>query len=197
MPKLHGSMSDHAKSSRQGSLAQERGRAFENAIISTARAYERARLLVLRKVDPPMFVTRIAGRVIARPKRSQFLDFVGAWTERGGRAVIIEAKSIKQAVLPLLTDRGLKQSQWDSLRVWHWSGAMVAVLWRHSGGVVWIAYDQLRAAIDAGSASFPARDGHAVAVDWARDRVEFLPVLRALADGKAAENVATLTETQD
>lgn len=160
-------------------LAQKRGKEFESAIIKTAFNYERNRLLVLRKVDPP--TVQFGGRLIR--KRSPFLDFVGSWTERGGRALFLEAKSVNQGVLPI-GDRGLKPEQWNSMRVWHWAGALTGIIWRHSTGVVWITYEDLRDKIDGGAVSFPARYGHSIACDWSTNTVDFLPILRRIEAGE-------------
>jgi penicillin-binding protein-related factor A (putative recombinase) len=109
------------------------GLAFQEAIYRTAAEYQHDGVLRLRKVDPP---TRVVGgganrRIIFQP--NPFLDFVGCWTERRGRAVFIEAKSTSEPKLPFDSSSGVTTSQLDSLRHWHNAGAVAFVLWEHAG----------------------------------------------------------------
>lgn len=116
------------------------GKAFEKEIEGVLVQYQAKNLLRMKKVDPPL--RYIGGRVLhlANP----FLDFIGSWTERGGRMVVMECKSTRpktgaqlpfmevlaEARLPL-GDGGLTDRQRDSLGRWHDAGAAAFVLWRH------------------------------------------------------------------
>jgi hypothetical protein len=105
-----------------------RGKRFEQEIADAALSYERARLLILRKVDPP---TRIVGRGRIVFLANPFLDFVGVWIEREGKAVFLEAKETSSGQLGLgQKTNGVTAPQLRSLRVWHHAGAVSAVLWR-------------------------------------------------------------------
>lgn len=107
----------------------KKGAAFEKLVAERLKIYESARLLVLRKVDPP---TRVIGkgRIIYLP--NPFLDYVGSWAEVGGRAVFIEAKETKNNKLGVgqSSSSGITVKQLHSLRVWQASGAVAAVLWK-------------------------------------------------------------------
>jgi hypothetical protein len=95
------------------------GKSYEKLFEMTAAAYERKGLLLLRKVDPP--VKFIAGRAIflANP----YLDYIGSWSERGGRLLCLEVKSTSK---PSLT---LEDSQRAAAVRWHEFGAVVAIIW--------------------------------------------------------------------
>lgn len=86
--------------------------------------------LRLRKVDPP---ARIMGGGAGRRViflENPFLDFVGVWTECGGRAVFIECKSTAKPKLTFDSDGGITTTQLDALRNWHNAGAVAFVLWQ-------------------------------------------------------------------
>lgn len=109
-----------------------RGKGFEHDIIERAKVYEAKKYLVLRKVDPPSRIIR--GRVLflANP----FLDFVGSFTERGGRAIFLEAKETHEDKLGIgAKTNGITDKQLHSLRVWHHSGAIAGTLWKCPAGV--------------------------------------------------------------
>lgn len=109
-----------------------RGKQFEADIKARLTYYEADRILVMRKVDPP---TRIVGpgRIIFLP--NPFLDFLGSWVERDGRAVFIEAKETKDAKLGLEQKQtGITKDQLRNLHIWHQANAAAGVLWRSSEG---------------------------------------------------------------
>ena len=111
------------------------GRAFENALEAIFTRYQSHNLLRLKKCEPPCKVIGFgpSRKVIFLP--NPFLDFVGAWTERGGRWVALEAKSTSKPTLALNTDKGLTVRQVDELRRWTIAGGATAVLWEFCGEV--------------------------------------------------------------
>lgn len=122
---------------------------FQSKIEATARQYQAANWLRLRKVDPP---TRVLGggagrRIIFLP--NPFLDFVGAWTERKGRMVVIECKSTSKPKLPFDSSGGITTAQLDSLRNWHNAGAVAFVLWEFGDKVRMITASDLAQCRDA------------------------------------------------
>lgn len=157
---------------------------FQTKIDSTAKQYQAARWLRLRKVDPP---TRVLGgggsrRIIFQP--NPFLDFVGCWTERHGRMVVIECKSTSKPKLLFDSSSGVTSKQLDNLRNWHNAGAVAFVLWEFDGKVRMVTGVYLAQCRDA------ARRGDSFKyVDWenvgpdipqgaAYTLVDFLPEMR-------------------
>lgn len=106
---------------------KNRGKQFEKDLEEVFTFYEHRRLLVLRKVDPP---TQFIGPGKIIYKANPFLDFVGSWTERGGRMLVIEAKHTDNPKLDISSGAGITTDQMHSLRRWHHAGAVAAVLWR-------------------------------------------------------------------
>lgn len=114
------------------------GRQWEETILACSHLYEQANFLRVRKVSP---ASRIVGggndrKVIFMP--NDFVDFVGSFTQRGGRAVFVEAKQTHEDRLPLGRGGGVTDKQVRTMRDWTLANAMTAVLWRSPSGV-WIA----------------------------------------------------------
>ncbi len=63
-------------------------------------------------------------------QRNPWLDYVGVWRERGGRAVMFEAKSTAEARLPFGKDSGVTKAQLEAMHHWGEHGAVVFVLWQ-------------------------------------------------------------------
>jgi penicillin-binding protein-related factor A (putative recombinase) len=110
--------------------AKNDGHSFERMVSQTAEAYDRKNILRLEKVEPPTRRIKI-GKVWQIVELSNpLLDFAGVWTERGGRALFIEAKSTTgNESLRLEQDGGVTVKQVSALRRWHNAGAAVGVLW--------------------------------------------------------------------
>ena len=132
--------------------AHNDGRDFQTEILTAAEEYRFRGFMRLRKADPPM---RLAGgRVIML--ENPWLDFGGAWTERGGRALFIEAKSTSTPVLPFDRDGGITEKQMDEISNWRLAGAVAFVLWRCPLGCALLTgrdLIDLRALAAAGSAT--------------------------------------------
>jgi|GEM_PF-7086952 len=109
------------------------GRWLEEAIAAAAADYEAAHVLTIRKVEPPCKIigTGPARKVIFLD--NDWLDFAGTWTERGGRHLLIEAKSTEGERLPILQrDGGLTERQCRALRMWTDAGSVALILWGHT-----------------------------------------------------------------
>lgn len=101
-----------------------KGKWLEEEITRIAGAYRTRGQLHLEKVDPPTRIFR--GQVIFL--QNPFLDFAGAWRERGGRAIFLEAKSTDDPKLEI-GKGGLRDAQRQALRNWQLSGAAVGIIW--------------------------------------------------------------------
>lgn len=107
------------------------GTAFERDLQTIFDAYLNQGRAKIHKVDPP---TKVLGKkVLFLP--NDWLDFAGTWTERGGRALVIEAKTTQEPTLPLGGSRGLTETQWRNAMDWQRAGAMVLLLWEFCGEI--------------------------------------------------------------
>ena len=101
------------------------GKRFEKHVADVAAVYFQKKILRLEKVDPPVrFIG--PGQIMFLP--NPFADFMGAWEERSGRALFLEAKSTKEDKLPIGKGK-LTDDQIDWLIRWHTVGAAVGVVW--------------------------------------------------------------------
>lgn len=158
------------------------GRAFQNEITRTAEIYEQKGLLRLAKVDPPM---RIVGTGHARKTimlDNPFLDFHGAWRERGGRALCIEAKSTEKPTLGLCQSGGITENQWRNLQSWAGNGAACCVLWGYRGETRYVPLQAIAAQLRAGikhlkwdNATVVPRGLGFVFFDWLQTLREYHP----------------------
>lgn len=161
------------------------GIGFQGMIESTARTYQASGWMRLRKVDPP---TRVVGSGAARRiiyLENPFLDFIGSWTERKGRMVVIECKSTSKEKLPFDSSGGVTVAQLDSLRHWHNAGAVAFVLWEFKGQVKMVTAEFLAKCRDENR-----REEHFKYIHWedlgepmkqgrGLNLVDFLPEMRA------------------
>mgnify|MGYP001604299036 CR=1 FL=1 len=106
------------------------GKPFEHALEKIAAQYASRGLLSLRKVDPPL---RYVGASIVH-MANPFTDFIGCWSERGGRALFVEAKSTREPKLPV-GKSGLTSAQIDAMHCWSAAGAAAFLLWECRGEV--------------------------------------------------------------
>jgi len=115
-------------------MGRNQGTEFENELKLIFSAYKTQGRATLEKVDPPSKV--LGNRVIYM--ENPFLDFVGSWTEQGGRALFIEAKATDEPRLLIggkSNSNGMKDNQLANALAWWRAGAMVLVLWRFQGEV--------------------------------------------------------------
>lgn len=131
---------------------KNQGTWFERDLARICAAYRGKRIIDLEKVEPPT-------RVVKRPPKFQpeilrlanpFLDFVGCWTARGGRAVFLEAKSTDEPKLTLRSSGGLSESQHDALVRWDAAGAAVGLLWGHREDVRFVPLEAIASQLLAG-----------------------------------------------
>ena len=116
------------------SKAKNNGTAFESHIKLAAEGYAAQGRATLEKADPPTAIRyKGPGKPFVQQLENPFLDFLGVWTERGGRALFIEAKSTEEHRLPICRDNGLTSKQVAALQRWHDAGAVVGVVWHHRG----------------------------------------------------------------
>lgn len=142
------------------------GRDFQAAILKEAALYESQGILTLRKCDAPV---RMIGSGPMRkiiPMRNPFLDFVGVWTERGGRALFIEAKSTATHRLPINRDAGLTENQCNAMSQWSEAGAAVALIWRCQYGIRVLSWSVIQNEIAIGMKSLCAEDFAQVENGW-------------------------------
>ena len=108
------------------------GKDLEKRITQIAKIYEADEQALIHKCDPPSRTISIKGKTITTLLRNPFPDFVGTWTENGGRALLIEAKSTQHPRLPIMCKSGgVTIDQVKHLTHWHQSGAAVGIVWEH------------------------------------------------------------------
>lgn len=141
------------------------GGAFEEMFLRTCEAYLNQSVLRLLKVEPPTKVIREPAATHSRGRRVIFLenpfpDFIGTWTERAGRALMIETKSSMEPVLRIGEgcNLSLKQAIW--LARWSEAGAACGVVWCYSGhGSVFLPIGQINEVISSGRRSIKFDEG--------------------------------------
>lgn len=164
--------------------AKNDGREFQAEMEKTAGAYQSRRLATLRKVDPPVRLIWIDDKANPGKKTTRaifmvnpHLDYVGVWRSRGGRALMIEAKSTSAHRLPFNGDSGLKAHQVANIGTWHASGAAVALVWRFGDrACLWTA-PMVEAAVASGAKSLAFDAGLKVPPGEGTVVWDFLPVL--------------------
>lgn len=146
------------------------GKTFEAELIATAGAYHSRRVAMLRKVDPPVRIIWIDDKANPGKKRQHvifqpnpFLDFVGCWQARGGRTLLIEAKSTATHRLRFNAKDGLKEHQVTNMKTWARAGAATCVLWQWAGKVCLFTPQMLIAAEGRGDKSLVFESGVPVA----------------------------------
>lgn len=136
-----------------GKRAKSNGDAAEELILALCESYRRQGRARLRKVDPP---SRVVGRGNAKRiiyLENPFLDLVGVWSEKGGRALFLEVKSTKSPRLPIARKDGVTEKQIESLKNWRDSGAVTGVLWVRGCDLKVITLETIEFAIACGHAS--------------------------------------------
>lgn len=113
------------------------GRGLESTFLATSEAYFAARVLRLTKVEPPVRVVGWGANRKIIFLENPFPDWTGAWTERGGRSLMIETKSTSEPKLQMANKGMLSINQIEWLKRWHYAGAAVGVVWefRNHGAV--------------------------------------------------------------
>jgi len=126
------------------------GQAFEREVGMVCDAYRATGRADIRKVDPPTRTLWKCGKPVTILLPNPFLDFVGTWTEMGGKAVMIEVKSTEEPRLAVLAEKqkgsGISHDQLTNALAWEKAGAAVAFLWRHDRAVRLLTPSMVRAA---------------------------------------------------
>lgn len=150
------------------------GKGLEGRIEVAAGVYSNRRVCYLKKVDPPTKTIIQGGKPQTILLENPFLDFVGVWTERAGRLIVLEAKTTSEARLPMVTG-GLTQKQIDALRAWHNAGAAVGVIWEFNLNWGWVSLPLIQKTLSGGRKSVPWEDaeiisqGECVLIDFMRN----------------------------
>lgn len=148
-----------SKRAAGGKRARDNGESAESLILSHCDEYRREGRANLKKVDPPTKVVNFGGKPKVIFQENPFLDLVGAWTERAGRAIFLEVKSTTKRRLPIARPNGVTVKQLEALRDWNASGAVTGVLWvRMIDGqpvLKVISFETIDFAEDCGHASLP------------------------------------------
>lgn len=126
------------------------GRALQGEIDRIANAYRTVGIAKLHKVDPPCRVVGFgaARKVIFMP--NPFVDYVGTWTQRGGRSLALEAKSTAEPKLPIRQQSGVTEKQFEALSEWEQHGAAVGILWGYKNEIRFVPMAAARAQLAAG-----------------------------------------------
>lgn len=127
------------------------GKWLEKDLADCHEIYAQHGLATLHKVDPPSRMVKQKGIWVPVYLANPFLDFAGAWQERAGRALFVEAKSTLEDKLGLDADGGLKTHQRESLQAWRAAGAAVCVLWGFQGEVRYLSLALIEARLRNGS----------------------------------------------
>ena len=151
--------------------ANHNGGAFQTRLELTFLGYKDQNRAHLEKVDPPI---RVMGggknrRVIFM--KNPWLDFGGVWTEQGGRALHLEAKSTTDPRLSIGSDHGVTADQVDAIRRWSAAGAACAVVWWHADQMKIITAPELLDCWNSGAKSIKWR--HVPAVHRGTGLIEF------------------------
>jgi len=139
-----------------GRKAKKAGDDSEGMVLGLCDEYLKQGRAKLEKVDPPTKVVGRPPRIIYQ--RNPFLDLVGTWTEKQGRALFLEVKSTTSHRLPISRPNGLTKDQLGHLRAWSEAGATVALLWVHSGGLKVITLETIEDAAGRENPSIPWGD---------------------------------------
>lgn len=128
-------------------------------------AYDRQGRATIAKVDPPTKVLRIGGKPHVIQLRNPYLDFVGTWTEQGGRMLMFEAKWTSEPVLRILragqTGSGISHEQLVTARRFWDAGAVTFFLWSHKDQVRFVTPTMVEATLTARQ-SLPWLEAHRV-----------------------------------
>jgi hypothetical protein len=109
------------------------------------------------------------------------LDWVGAWTERYGRALMMETKSTSEPRLGLGSKLTTTQIEW--LLRWHHAGAAVGVCWEFVGhGVGFIPVGQIDQTLKTGRKHLKWEEVRPVKQGMGFILYDFVPYLRQFYD---------------
>ncbi len=167
------------------------GRAFQELLKRTFDSYAAQGVAYIHKTDPPV---RVIGFGPARKiifQKNPFLDFIGTWTARGGRTIVLEAKAISGTRLRLLLGKGkdgkpkkgdgITEAQLRNALDWSARGALVAFLWHQDGQTRLVTPEMANAyAVASGEKSIPWLEAHKVPQGNGFALVDVLQAMAAL-----------------
>lgn len=138
-----------------GKRARNNGNEAESLILALCEEYRAQGRANLKKVDPPSKVVKFGKETKIIYQANPFLDLVGTWTEKGGRACFLEVKSTVGERLSISRSNGVTPKQIESLRDWRDSGAVTGVLWVRAKQLKVISLETIEFAIACGNVSLP------------------------------------------
>lgn len=159
------------------------GSDFENHVEIVCDAYRIQRLADIEKVAPPVKVFGMDRQGMARVAllENPYLDFIGTWTERDGRAIHLEVKTTAEPRLPVGNKAGVDAEQLANLRRWYDAGAAVGVLWLHGEEVRFVTLTAIQHAMEVDSRkSVPWQDAYPCPPGDGLISFDFLAMLRVL-----------------
>lgn len=159
------------------------GQAFEREMGLVCDAYRAQGRANIRKVDPPSRSFTKGGKTFTTLLANPFLDFVGTWTELGGKAIMVEVKSTAEPRLAVLAagqkGSGISHDQLVNALEWEHAGAAVAFLWQHDRAVRLLTPTMVRAATTE-RRSVPWTTGHLVPAGMGFCFHDFLTLLHPI-----------------
>ncbi len=126
------------------------GKRFETVLTHIFDAYRSTGIMDIRKTDPPVKVVGAGGRRQVIFMDNCFVDFMGAWKERSGRMLALEAKSTAENSLSVGKTGGVTARQWRALCDWSAAGAACGILWECPAGVFFVCLGNANEAIKSG-----------------------------------------------
>lgn len=118
------------------------GKTFEKVLTHVFYAYRSTGIMDVRKTDPPVKVVGTGGRRQVIFMDNPWVDFLGAWKERSGRMIALEAKSTATNHLAVGKTGGVTARQWQALTDWSAAGAVCGILWECPAGVYFVPLGQ-------------------------------------------------------
>lgn len=108
--------------------ANHHGKTFQTRLELTLMGYKNAGIADLEKVEQPIKVQGTRPNIRVVMLENPWLDYMGTW--KGGRMIMLEAKSTDDERLPIdVKSGGVTLGQVKAIRRWHAAGAAVAVVW--------------------------------------------------------------------
>ena len=160
------------------------GKDLEKRITQIAKIYEANKRALIHKCDPPSRTFNVKGKTFTTLLRNPFPDFVGTWTERGGRALLIEAKSTQHPRLPIMCKSGgVTIDQVNHLTHWHHSGAAVGIVWEHELRWKFVSIEQVHQTLKLKRGNQPRKSIRwDEAIEVPQDGMNYMDFLKNISD---------------
>lgn len=121
---------------------RNQGTSYETELERAFGTYLLNGIAKVEKCDAP---TKVLGKKVIYLE-NPFPDFIGTWTQQGGRLLTFEAKRTDAPTLGV-GKSGLKTHQLDALDLWHRAGGFSALLWQYRGETRAMTAGQIRKAL--------------------------------------------------